>query len=104
MKKFLSRKFLLTLIGDIMGIVTLLIGQNTVATIVGATAVIVINACYCIVEGNIDAKSIGQMTDAAEDIAEAFGADEKTVNAIGQIGFVAEGLVEDGGDSTVESE
>lgn len=104
MKKFLSRKFLLTLVGDIMGIVTMLIGQNTVATIVGAAAVIVINACYCIVEGCIDAKSVSQIADAAEDIAEAYGADEKIVDAIGQIGFIAEGLVEDGGDSTVEGE
>jgi hypothetical protein len=104
MKKFLSRKFLLALIGDIMGIVTMLVGQSTVTTIVGAAAVIVVNVTYCIIEGHIDAKSISQITDAAEDIAEELGADEKTVNAIGQIGFVAEGLVEDGGDSTVEGE
>jgi hypothetical protein len=104
MKKFLSRKFLLTLIGDIMGFVTMLIGENAVATIVGATAVIVINACYCIVEGNIDAKSIGQITDAVEDIAEVYGADEKTVDAINKIDFAVEEIVEDGGDSTVEGE
>lgn len=104
MKKYLSRKFLLTLIGDIMGIVTILVGQNTVTTIVGAAAVIVVNVVYCIIEGCIDAKTVGQITDAAEDIAESLGAGDNVMQAIEKSGEIADKLVGDGGESTVEGE
>lgn len=97
MKKFTSRKFLLTLVGNIMGIVTLLVGQTTVTTVVGAMAVILANVVYCVVEGTIDAKSVGQIADAVEDIADELGADEQVVVAIDKIGDIAEGLAKDGG-------
>ena len=95
MKKFTSRKFLLALLGDVMGIVTMFVGKNTATTIAGAAAVILVNVVYCIVEGCIDAKSIGQITDAVEDIAEELGASEQTVEAINQIGFIVEDAVSD---------
>ena len=104
MKKYLSRKFLLTLIGDIMGIVTILVGQNTVTTIVGAAAVIVVNVVYCIIEGHIDAKTVGQITESAEEIAESLGAGDNVMKAIEKSGEIADKLVGDGGDTTVEGE
>lgn len=97
MKKFTSRKFLLALIGDIMGILTMIVGQNTVATIVGASAVIIVNVAYCIIEGAIDAKSVGQIADAAEDIVESLGASDNTVETIDRVGDVVEELVGKGG-------
>lgn len=96
-KKFLSRKFLLTLIGDILGILTMIIGQTTVTTLVGAVAVIAVNVVYCIVEGMIDAKSVGQIADAAEDIAESLGASSTTVEMIDRVGDVVEEVIGKGG-------
>lgn len=93
-QKFLSRKFLLTLIGDILGILTMLVGQTTATTIIGAVAVIVINVVYCIVEGTIDAKSVSQITDAVEDIVDELGGDDKTIEVIDKVGDALEGFVE----------
>lgn len=104
MKKFVSRKFLLTLLGDIMGIVTMCVGQTTTTTIIGAAAVIVINAVYCIVEGCIDAAGVAQITDSAVIIADELGASDEMVDTIEKVGDAVEGLVGDGGDHPVEGE
>lgn len=104
MKKFASRKFLLTLLGDIMGIVTMVVGQNTTTTIIGAAAVIVINAVYCIVEGCIDAAGVAQIADSAVIIADELGASDEVVTAIDKVGDTVAELVGDGGDSPVEVE
>lgn len=104
MKKFASRKFLLTLLGDIMGIVTMCVGQTTTTTIIGAAAVIVINAVYCIVEGCIDAAGVAQITDSAVIIADELGASDEMVDTIEKVGDAVEGLVGDGGDHPVEGE
>lgn len=104
MKKFLSRKFLLALVGDIVGFATMFFGQNATTTIIGAAAVIIINVVYCIVEGCIDVASVSQITDSVEDIAEELGASDEAVEAIGKIGDAVEDLVGDGGDSPVEGE
>lgn len=104
MKKFTSRKFLLTLLGDIMGIVTMVVGQNLTTTIIGAAAVIAINAVYCIVEGRIDAASVAQIADSAIVIADGLGASDAVVDAIDKIGDTVEEIVGDGGDHPVEGE
>lgn len=104
MKKFASRKFLLTLLGDIMGIVTMIVGQNLTTTIIGAAAVIAINAVYCIVEGRIDAASVSKIADSAEVIADALGASDAMVDTIDKVGDAIEELVGDGGDHPVEGE
>lgn len=102
--KFTSRKFLLALLGDIMGIVTMIVGQNLTTTIIGAAAVIVINVVYCIIEGYIDAKSVKQIADSAETIADVLGASDEVVKTIDTVGDVVENLVGDGGDPPVEGE
>ena len=101
--KFLSRKFIFTAIADISGLLTMLIGNGTVTTIIGASLILVATIVFCIVEGAIDAKSVGQISDAVEDIAEALGADEKVVDAIDKVGDIAEDLVgKDGGEASIE--
>jgi hypothetical protein len=104
MKKFTSRKFLLALVGDLVGIVTMVFGQNAITTIVGAAAVAFVNIAYCIVEGAIDAKSVSMITDSVEVVAKELGASDEEVDAIGKIGFAVEELVGDGGDDPVEGE
>ncbi len=102
-KKFLSRKFIFTAIADITGLLTMLIGNGTVTTIIGAALMLVATIVFCIVEGTIDAKSVKQISDSAETIAEALGADEKVVDAIDKVGDVVEDLVdEDGGEASVD--
>lgn len=100
--KFTSRKFLLALLGDIMGVVTMIVGQNLTTTIIGAAAVIVINVVYCIVEGCIDAAGVAQIADSAETIADALGASDEVVDTIDKVGDVVEDLIGDGGDPPVE--
>ena len=104
MKKFASRKFLLALIGDIMGVVTMVVGQTVATTIIGALAVIVINVVYCIVEGKIDAASVSKIADSAEVIADALGASDAVVDTIDEVGDAIEELVGNGGDHPVDGE
>ena len=102
MKKFLSRKFIFTAIADITGLLTMLIGNGANSTIIGATLMLSATIVFCIVEGAIDAKSVGQISDAVESIAGAAGADKKVVDAIDKVGDIVEDLVDgNGGDSSV---
>ncbi len=93
-KKLTSRKFIVTVITAITGIITLCVGENeTVQTIAGAAMTIIPTVVYCLMEGVIDAKSVKTITDAVADTAEKLGADENTVDTIEQIGAVGEVLV-----------
>lgn len=94
MKKFLSRKFIFTAIADITGLLTIALGNSAISTIIGAALMLVATVVFCIVEGAIDAKAVGQITDSVETIAEGLGADEDTVKAIGKIGFAVEDLID----------
>ena len=96
MKKLTSRKFIVTLIAAIAGIVTMFVGESEVVqTIAGAAMALVPTVVYCLIEGVIDAKSVKTITDATVDIAEALGADEKTVDLIETAGKVGEAIVGD---------
>lgn len=67
LKKMKSRKFITAIIGVIVGIYTMTIGDtNTVKEIAGLTATIVSIMSYIIVEGRIDAKAINQIADVVE--------------------------------------
>lgn len=94
-KKLTSRKFIVTAITAIAGIITMIIGNNAaVQTIAGAAMTIVPTVVYCLMEGMIDAKSIQTITIATADAAEKLGATEATVNVIEQMGAVGEALTE----------
>lgn len=94
-KKFTSRKFIVTVITAITGIITMCIGENEVVNIIaGAAMTIVPTVVYCLMEGVIDAKSVKEITEATADAAEKLGADDTTVDMIEHIGAVGEMLVE----------
>ena len=100
-KKLTSRKFIVTVITAITGIITFFIGDNeVVSTIAGAAMTIIPTVVYCLMEGMIDAKSIKTITEVAVDAAEKLGADETTVDMIEQVGAVGEALVGDEVDKT----
>ena len=95
LEKLTSRKFIVTAITAIAGIITLIIGENEMVQIVaGALMTIVPTIVYCIMEGTIDAKSVKTITDATADAAEKLGADKKVVDTIEQVGKTGEILVE----------
>ena len=101
-KKLTSRKFIVTVITAITGIITFYIGDNEiVSTIAGAAMTIIPTVVYCLMEGMIDAKSIKTVTEVAADAAEKLGANDATVDIIEQVGAVGEALV---GDETDETE
>ena len=98
-KKLTSRKFIVSIITLIAGIVTLIIGhEHEVSTIAGALMSIVPAVVYCIMEGTVDAASVKTVTDAASGAAEALG-QSKAAEVIEQVGDIAEELVsEDSGE------
>jgi F0F1-type ATP synthase membrane subunit c/vacuolar-type H+-ATPase subunit K len=103
MKKFLSRKFIFTAIADLTGLLTMVISNDTITTIIGAALMLVATVVFCIVEGTIDAKSIGAISDAVEDIAESLGAGDEIVDAIDKVGDIVEDLVDgNGGEASVD--
>lgn len=94
-KKFTSRKFLLTLVVNIAAIVAIIVGDSVIVNAVAGLVMAVITAVYCIIEGNIDAKSLKQMTDAAANAADAFGAGKETVDKIEKVGDAVGTLIGD---------
>ena len=100
-KKLTSRKFIVTAITAIAGIITFFIGDNeVVTTIAGAAMTIIPTVVYCLMEGTIDARSIKTITEVAADTAETLGADDTTVDMIEQVGAVGEALVGEESDKT----
>lgn len=100
LKKLTSRKFIVTVITAITGIITLFIGENElVQVIAGAAMTIVPTVVYCLMEGIIDANSVKTITEATADAAEQLGVGNDTVEIIEQFGELGEMLV---GDDTEE--
>lgn len=94
-KKLTSRKFIVTVITAIAGVITMIIGDNEVVQIIsGAAMTIVPTVVYCLMEGVIDAKSIKTITNATADAAEKLGVDDKVVDAIEKVGEVGEILTD----------
>lgn len=90
-EKLTSRKFIVTVLTAIAGIITSIIGDNeTVQIIVGAAMTIIPTIVYCITEGVLDAKSVKTIVDTTVDVAEKLGADDKVVDAIEKAGEITE--------------
>lgn len=72
LEKLKSRKFIATLITNIISVATLFVNYDNVTIQIIALIVIgVANIVYGVVEGTIDAKAIAnQVKDTAEDVAE----------------------------------
>ena len=95
-KKLTSRKFIVTAISAIAGLVTLFVGESEVVQIIASALMIVVpTIVYCITEGVIDSKSIKTITEVVADTAEKLGADEKKVDVIEQMGAIGEILVDE---------
>ena len=96
-KKITSRKFIVTAITLIAGLVALFVGENNeiIQIIASALMTIVPTIVYCITEGAIDAASVKSITDTVADTAEKLGASEEKVEIIEQMGAMGEVLVED---------
>ena len=95
LEKLTSRKFIVTAITALAGIITLIIGENeAVQVIAGAAMTIVPTIIYCIMEGVIDAKSVKTIAEATADAAEKLGADEMIVDVIEQAGEIGESLID----------
>ena len=95
-KKLTSRKFIVTVIAAIAGIVTLCgADREVVMVIAGAAMTIVPSVVYCLMEGVLDAKSIRNITEVVADTGEKLGASEDTVNVIKQVGAVGELLADE---------
>lgn len=93
-KKLTSRKFIVTAISTIAGVITFFVGNNEVVQIIASAMMVVVpTIVYCITEGVIDAKSVKTITDAVVDTAEKLGVDEKKVDVIEKIGEIGEVIV-----------
>lgn len=91
MSKFTSRKFIVTAISTIAGLITLFVGESEIVqTIASALMIVVPVVVYCITEGIVDAKSVKTITEAVADTAEKLGASEKTVDVIEKVGEIGE--------------
>lgn len=84
-KKLTSRKFIVSAITLIAGIVTMIIGhEHEVATVAGALMSIVPAVVYCIVEGRVDAKAVQTVTEAISNAAERLDGEETEETPGGQ--------------------
>ena len=93
MKKFTSRKFIVTAISTIAGIITLFVGENEIVQIIASALMIVLpTIVYCITEGVVDAKSVKTITEAAVDVAEKLGVSEDKIDVIEKVGELGEML------------
>ena len=89
LEKLTSRKFIVTVLTAIAGIITAIIGENEmVQIIVGAAMTIIPTIVYCITEGVLDAKSVKTIAEATADAAEKLGANETVVDVIEQVGEI----------------
>ena len=94
-KKLTSRKFIVTAISAIAGIVTIFVGDNAVVDIIASALMIVVpTIVYCVTEGVIDSKSIKVIAETTAEAAEKLGADDKIVDAIEQVGEIGEILTD----------
>ena len=84
-EKLKSRKFILSVVTMLLGIVTALteIG-GTFGTACGIIAAVLSPMVYIIVEGNIDAKAVNLITEATTKIVETVKNEDKGVNDNGK--------------------
>lgn len=100
LKKFTSRKFIVSMISAVAGLVTMIFGHGeAVQAVAGALMVIVPTIVYCIMEGKIDVAQAKTITDAAVEAAEKLGQDE-VADKIEQAGEIVETVLDGLADVT----
>ena len=101
LRKLTSRKFIISAITALVGVLTMIIGSNqTVNAIAGAAMVILPTVVYCIMEGRVDAASVGKIKDATVQAADELGASDEAKNAIGFVADAVKTAVEEDGTET----
>lgn len=94
-RKLTSRKFIISAISALAGVVVSIIGHAYEVTVIAGMLMSVVPAVvYCIMEGKIDAASVKTISTAASSAAELLGATQ-AADSIVKISDVAEALVED---------
>ena len=97
-KKFTSRKFIVTMVSTIAGLllnIALILGENpTIQIIAGAAMTIIPTIVYCIMEGKIDAANVQTITTATADAADKLGASSTIVETIEKTGDIVGIIVE----------
>lgn len=84
-EKLKSRKFILAVVTMLLGVVTALTELGgTFGTACGIIAAVLSPLVYIIVEGNIDAKAVNLVTEAATKIVETIKNDKKGVKDNGE--------------------
>ena len=68
--KLVSRKFLLTLASNVVALAVMVGADNTTAQLVGVAAMIIINAVYVVIQGNIDKATLLKAAEAINDVIE----------------------------------
>ncbi len=94
-KKFTSRKFILTAIVNIASIVAIFVGDSEIVQAIAGVAMSAVTLFYLWTEGKIDKASIEQFTSSVANAADKLGADDKVVEAIDKVGDMAEAMVGD---------
>lgn len=94
-RKITSRKFIVTALSAISGLVTLFAGENELVQIIASALMVVIpTIVYCITEGAIDKASVKTITDTVADTAEKLGASDEVIDTIEKVGEIGEILTE----------
>lgn len=103
MKKYLSRKFIVTIVSAIAGIVIAIVGHAELVQSIAACAMIVLPAiAYTITEGKIDAENVKTAGDAIENTLRENGK-ETAANIAANITDAAVAAAECANDKDSES-
>lgn len=93
-RKLTSRKFLVTLISVISGVITLCIGESEIVEVIAGAAMTVVPAVvYCFMEGKVDAESAKTIAQGVKNAATDLGAPEKAIDTIDRIGALGEAIL-----------
>lgn len=95
-RKLTSRKFLLSLVTTISGLLILIFGEtDAIQQITSGLMTILPTIIYCVTEGMIDAASVSQVAETVGQTAENLGAKEGTAEVISNIGETVNTLIEE---------
>ncbi len=79
LKKITGRKFMVSIISLITGILLILMGENDTAQTLSAACMVVLpSVVYCITEGKLDLKSLENLGNTIETIQKTLGGEENS--------------------------
>ena len=94
-RKLTSRKFIVTLIAAVAGIVTMFVGESEIVdTLAGMAMTVVPAVAYCIMEGKVDAESAKTIAHGVKDAAQSLGASSGVIDTIDHAAKLSEAILE----------